>query len=121
MVTIEAADLPSLKLGWLDYLKLGQEVLVVGFPVGRDDISVTRKLVSATRRDSGRNLRLIQTDSAVNPGNGGGPMVNRQGEVVGIVTSEISGLSVEGIGFSISANTIKLYLDRLMDGEVITN
>ena len=48
-------------------------------------------------------------------------MVNRQGEVVGIVTSEISGLSVEGIGFSISANTIKLYLDRLMDGEVITN
>ena len=121
VVTIEANDIPSLELGRLDYLKFGQEVMIFGFPLGTSELSVTRGLVSAIQSDPGRNLRLIQTDSAINPGNSGGPMINRQGEVVGIVTSKIASVRVEGIGFAIAANTATMYLDRLKAGEVITN
>ena len=121
VVTIEASDLPRLVLGDIGHLRLGKEVLVVGYPLNSEELNITRGLVSAIKHDPGRNLRLIQTDFAVNPGNRGGPMVNRQGEVVAIVTSKIASVRVEGIGFAVSVNTIKTYLDRLKGGEVITD
>ena len=75
--------------------------------------------MSAIKGDTGRNIQWIQTDSPINPGNSGGPLLNLQGQVVGIVASKFVGVAVEGIGFAISANTVKLYLDRLLDGENI--
>ncbi len=94
---------------------------MVGYPLNSEELNITRGLVSAIKHDPGRNLRLIQTDFAVNPGNRGGPMVNRQGEVVAIVTSKIASVRVEGIGFAVSVNTIETYHDRLKGGEVITD
>lgn len=94
---------------------------MAGFPLGSSDLTVTRGLVSAIKVDTGRNIRWIQTDSAINPGNSGGPLVNLQGQVIGVVSAKSVGVSIEGVGFAISANTVKLYLDRLKAGEVIKN
>jgi Tol biopolymer transport system component len=121
IIRIEVSDLPTLALSGLSGVGLGTEALVVGFPLGSSDVSVTRGLVSSIKPDTGRNLQWIQTDSAINPGNSGGPLLNLQGEVIGVVSAKLTGITVEGIGFAISANTVKLYLDRLKDGEVITN
>lgn len=121
VLEIEASNLPWLELGDLSRTPLGAEVLVLGFPLGTDELVVTRGLASSFKLDTGRNIRLIQTDSAINPGNSGGPMLNLQGQVIGVVTSKIVSTSVEGVGFAISVNTVKLYLDRLKAGEVISN
>ena len=91
----------------------------MGYPLGLEDLSVTRGLVSAVKDDTGRNIRWIQTDSAINPGNSGGPMLNLQGQVIGVVSAKFVGVSIEGVGFAISANTVRLYLDRLLEGEAV--
>lgn len=121
LVKIETSSLPLLELGDLGQVKLGTEALVIGYPLGSSDLTVTRGLVSAVKRDTGRNIHWIQTDSAVNPGNSGGPLLNLQGQVIGVVSAKFVGVSIEGVGFAISANTVKLYLDRLKAGEVIKN
>jgi len=50
--------------------------------------------------DSGRNITWVQTDSAVNPGNSGGPLLNLQGQVIGVVSAKMVGIAVEGMGFA---------------------
>ena len=98
---------------------LGQQVIVLGYPLGKENVSVTSGLFSTTEYDIGRNIIWIQTDSAINPGNSGGPMLNLQGQVIGMVSAKLVGISVEGVGFAISTNTIKTFLSRLLDGETI--
>ena len=107
VVKIEAEGIPYLELGDASQLSLGSQVLVIGYP---DTVypTVTSGLASSFIYDQGRNINWIQTDSAINPGNSGGPIVNLQGQVVGVVTRKQFGL--EGVGFAISANTAKLYL-----------
>ena len=121
VVKIEAAGLPWLQLGELSTTPLASDVVVLGFPLRAEDITVTRGLISAVKWDKGRNVIWIQTDSAINPGNSGGPLMNLQGEVVGLVSAKLVDINVEGVGFAISSNTIKLYLDRLKAGETITS
>ena len=82
-------------------------------------ITATSGLVSALRTDEGTNTTLVQTEAAVNPGNSGGPLVNLQGEVVGIIVSKLVHVVIEGVGFAVSAATINTYLDRLIAGETI--
>jgi hypothetical protein len=121
VVKIDAKDLPWLKFGDVGQVASGSELLVVGYPLGIKDLSITKGLASAVRMDLGRNVAIIQTDSAINPGNSGGPLLNLQGQVVGVVSAKIFSVGVEGIGFAISANTVKQYLPRLTAGEVIKN
>jgi Tol biopolymer transport system component len=120
IIKIEATELPPLKLGDVSQLDLGQQVLVLGYPLGSEKIIPTGGLVSAIEYDSGRNITWVQTDSAINPGNSGGPLLNLQGEVVGIVSAKLVGFAIEGIGFAISTNTVNTYLPRLEAGETIT-
>lgn len=119
VVKIEAADLPYLELGNLSQTSLGQQVIVLGYPLGTETIAVTSGLVSAIEFDGGRNILWVQTDSVINPGNSGGPMLNLQGEVVGVVSAKLVGFGIEGVGFAISANTVNIYLSRLEAGETI--
>lgn len=119
LIQITATGLPYLALGDLSQSSLGQQVVVLGFPLGSKDLSVTSGLVSAMRNDPSRNITWVQTDSAINPGNSGGPLLNLQGQVVGVVTQKIAGFGVEGIGYAVSANTIDIYLSRLKDGQTI--
>jgi serine protease Do len=102
-------ELPAFDLKTLSPNLLGQTVIAVGNPVGYEN-SVSQGILSATNRrlktESGEMTGLLQTDAAINPGNSGGPLVDINGNLVGINTAKFSGQSVEGIGFSIPATTV---------------
>ncbi|SIT26213.1 DegQ family serine endoprotease [Achromobacter sp. MFA1 R4] len=89
LIKIEAKDMTPLVVGDPKKLKKGQWVLAIGSPFGLDS-TVTSGIVSAIGRDTGEYLPFIQTDVAVNPGNSGGPLINLDGEVVGINSQIIS-------------------------------
>jgi len=108
-VTAPTALLKPLQLGNSSALKVGQEVLAIGNPYGLAD-TLTTGIISATGREmdsaSGYPIvDVIQTDAAINPGNSGGPLLNLNGEVVGINTAIPSQTST-GIGFAVPSNTI---------------
>jgi serine protease Do len=121
VVRINAKNLPTAKLGDSDKLRIGDWVLAVGQPFGLEN-TVTTGIVSATGRAVGitKYDEFIQTDAAINPGNSGGPLVNLQGEVVGINTaiSSSSG-GFQGVGFAIPGNVAKWVSSQLLkDGKV---
>lgn len=89
LIKIEAKDLKPLTIGDSNKLKKGQWVLAIGSPFGLES-TVTSGIVSAINRDTGDYLPFIQTDVAVNPGNSGGPLINLNGEVVGVNSQIIS-------------------------------
>ncbi|CAM3819775.1 HtrA protease/chaperone protein OS=Castellaniella defragrans (strain DSM / CCUG 39792 / 65Phen)OX=1437824 GN=BN940_05451 PE=3 SV=1 [Castellaniella denitrificans] len=89
LIKIDASGLKPIPIGDSDKLRKGQWVLAIGSPFGLDS-TVTAGIVSAINRDTGDYLPFIQTDVAVNPGNSGGPLINLQGQVVGINSQIIS-------------------------------
>ncbi|MHA3903371.1 Do family serine endopeptidase [Castellaniella sp. WN] len=89
LIKIEASGLKPIPVGDSDKLRKGQWVLAIGSPFGLDS-TVTAGIVSAINRDTGDYLPFIQTDVAVNPGNSGGPLINLQGQVVGINSQIVS-------------------------------
>ena len=101
VVKIEAQGLPAVRIGDVGRLRAGQWVMAIGSPFGLDN-TVTAGIVSAKQRDTGDYLPFIQTDVAINPGNSGGPLINMNGEVVGI-NSQIYSRSggFMGISFAI--------------------
>ena len=109
--------LTALPLGDSDALDVGEMVIAMGNPLGLNH-TVTSGLVSAKERivASGRPLLLdfLQTDSAINPGSSGGPLLNLYGEVVGINTA-IAG-DAQAIGFAIPINTVKIVTPLLITG-----
>ena len=111
--------LTVLPLGNSDRLRIGEMVLTIGNPLGLRH-SVTSGIVSATERItpglSEKLLDFIQTDSAINPGSSGGPLVNLHGEVVGINTAMIS--KAQSIGFAIPVNTVKMVMPMLILGKM---
>ncbi|PYM88407.1 MAG: peptidase, partial [Candidatus Rokuibacteriota bacterium] len=94
---------PSIRLGDSDKMQVGDWVIAVGSPFGLQ-ATVTAGIISAKARQIGQGPfdDFLQTDAAINPGNSGGPLVNMQGEVVGINTAIVAGGS--GIGFAIPSN-----------------
>jgi serine protease Do len=101
VLKIEAAGLPSVRIGDSNKLRVGEWVIAIGSPFGLEN-TVTAGIVSAKGRETGEYLPFIQTDVAVNPGNSGGPLINMRGEVVGI-NSQIFTTSgaFAGISFAI--------------------
>ena len=99
----DASDLVALKLGDSDELSVGSWVMAVGSPFGLEQ-TVTAGIVSAKGRalGSGPYDDFIQTDASINPGNSGGPLLNMNGEVVGINTAIVA--NGQGIGFAIPVN-----------------
>jgi serine protease Do len=113
--------LPTIPLGDSDLMDVGDWVLAMGnpFDVG---VTVTAGIISATGRGPGINEResYLQTDAAINPGNSGGPLVNLNGEVVGINTAiSTSSGGYDGVGFTIPVNMVRWVADQLIkDGKV---
>ncbi|NMC63141.1 MAG: DegQ family serine endoprotease [SAR324 cluster bacterium] len=110
------------RLGTSDNLKIGQWVIAVGNPFGLDN-TVTAGIISAKGRSimgGGQYEDFIQTDAAINPGNSGGPLVNLEGEVIGINTAIFSRSGgYMGIGFAIPITMAKKVMDSLIkDGKV---
>src|SRR5438105_15557422 len=101
LLKIEATGLPTVRVGDVNRLKVGEWVIAIGSPFGLEN-TVTKGIVSAKARDTGDYLPFIQTDVAINPGNSGGPLINMRGEVVGI-NSQIYSRSggFMGISFAI--------------------
>ena len=106
-------------MGDSDSLQVGADVIAIGFPLGdilQGDPTVTRGILSAKRDD------FLQTDAPLNPGNSGGPLVDSEGNVVGVNTAGIrqSGdVTIEGIGFAIPINVVKARLRSLASGESV--
>jgi len=111
-------------IGNSDNLKVGETVIAIGSPLGEFRNTVTTGVLSATGRslDTGRGYfmeDLLQTDAAINQGNSGGPLVNLNGEVIGINTMIVRGgmgttAVAEGLGFAIPSNTMRLIADRII-------
>jgi serine protease Do len=101
LLKIEAAGLPSVRIGDSNRIRVGEWVIAIGSPFGLEN-TVTAGIVSAKGRETGEYLPFIQTDVAVNPGNSGGPLINMRGEVIGI-NSQIFTTSgaFAGISFAI--------------------
>ncbi len=113
--------LPAVRLGNSDAMQIGDWVLAMGNPFNVGT-TVTAGIISATGRGPGINEResYLQTDAAINPGNSGGPLVNLNGEVVGINTAiSTSSGGYDGVGFAIPANMARWVSDQLVaDGQV---
>lgn len=119
VLTIEAsAPLPSIPFGDSGDIMPGETVIAIGNPFGFNH-TVTTGVVSATNRtlrsEAGLMTDLIQTDAAINPGNSGGPLLNLDGEFIGVNTV-IDGRG-EGLGFAIPANKAKAVLERVASHE----
>lgn len=115
MLRIPKTDIKPLKLGDSDNVRIGEMVLAIGSPLGLPGPNVTIGVVSAVRRNiRGKNIfleDLIQTDAAINPGNSGGPLINMDGEVIGVTTAMIP--YAQGISFAIPINAVKTFIEML--------
>ena len=112
--------LPYLRLGDSDPLQVGQKVLAIGNPFGLDG-TLTTGIISSIGRDiqdeSGRVLEgMVQTDAAINPGNSGGPLLDSQGNVIGINTAIFGAGGNIGIGFAMPINRAKTMLTEFKSG-----
>lgn len=120
------------EFGDSNQLTVGETAIAIGSPLGTDYAnSVTQGIISSQGRnvklkaDNGQNIstRALQTDAAINPGNSGGPLINIQGQVIGITSSKISNngqTSVEGMGFAIPANDVVNIIKQIEEkGKVV--
>ncbi|HEY3898347.1 MAG TPA: DegQ family serine endoprotease [Chthoniobacter sp.] len=116
-------NLPTVKLGDSKDLKVGDWVMAIGAPFGLTQ-TVTAGIISATgRNDVGIEdyEDFLQTDAAINPGNSGGPLVNMDGQVIGMNTAIATGMGqFAGVGFAIPSDMIKGFVPTLAKGGTIT-
>ncbi len=120
LLKIEAGrDLPVVKFGDSDKMKVGEWVMAIGNPFGLDH-SVTVGIVSAKGRiiGSGPFDDFIQTDASINPGNSGGPLLNMDGEVIGINSAIIA--SGQGIGFAVPSNLARKVISQLKENKKVS-
>ena len=123
IIKVDATGLPTIPMGNSDNLRLGEWVLAIGSPLGAQLRStITAGIVSAKGRsmpDNSGEFKIesfIQTDAAVNPGNSGGALVNKKGELVGINTAIVSQTGAySGYSFAVPVNIVKRVAQDLMD------
>jgi S1-C subfamily serine protease len=118
VIQIPAKDVPQASIGDSKNLVVGQKVYAIGNPFGLSG-TMTRGIISSIRSVKGQRGFIdeaIQTDAAINPGNSGGPLLNVQGQVIGINSMILTGGAEQsaGIGFAIPINTAKAVLDDLV-------
>jgi len=120
VIKISGSGYPALELGISAEIRVGESVVAIGQPYGLDH-TVTTGVISAKERpitiEDRQYVNLIQTDAAINPGNSGGPLLNMQGQVIGINTAINS--EAQGIGFAIPIDTVTEVLDSLLSGSKI--
>lgn len=119
ILKINMKGLPYLKLGDSDKIRTGEKVYAIGNPIGFEfQRTVTSGIISAVDRTikieeeekQSYMEDLIQTDATINPGNSGGPLINPEGEVIGVNSVKIT--SAEGIGFAIPINIVKPIIEK---------
>ncbi len=121
-VKIDTQELPMVTLGTTENLAPGQWAIAIGNPLGLDN-TVTAGIISALGRSSSevgipdKRVQFIQTDAAINPGNSGGPLLNDEGQVIGMNTAIRK--DAQGLGFAIPVETLQRIAKQLFEtGEV---
>lgn len=121
---INVKNLPYATLGDSDNVRIGETVYAIGNPIGFEfQRTVTSGIISAVNRtvkidEDGKSTYmedLIQTDATINPGNSGGPLINPNGNIIGINSVKIT--SAEGIGFAVPINVVKPIIEKYMKDE----
>ena len=111
-------------IGDSDLVEVGNTVFTVGSPMGEEySGSVTRGIISGKDRTIEVDdvvTKVIQTDASINPGNSGGPLVNLAGEVIGITSMKLASSEIEGMGFAIPINDVKIFVQSLEKGEEVS-
>lgn len=130
VIKIDATGLKPVVIGSSSDMKVGEQVLTIGNPLGELTFTETAGIVSALDRtitmSDGRQINMIQTDCAINSGNSGGPLFNLHGEVIGIVSAKYSGsgysssASVEGLGFAIPVDDVAEMVSSLVTDGYVT-
>ncbi len=132
VLKVNYRNITPLKLGNSDAVRVGEFVVAIGDPTGRELASTpTFGIISATARDvniDGQSNTYLQTDAAVNPGNSGGPLLNMKGEVIGVVSAKTitasydefgNAISAEGLGFALPINgAIEVIQTLITEGHV---
>lgn len=122
LIKIKAKDLISVKQGRSEDIRVGETVYAIGNPVGfQFRRTVTSGIISALNRtiklqEDGKDVYmsdLIQTDATINPGNSGGPLINIEGEVIGVNSVKIT--SADGIGFAIPIDVVKPVIESFVN------
>ncbi len=108
LIKIDKAGLIPAKFGDVSKISVGDPVIAIGTPLSFSLLNTaTKGIISGMNRPLDGDYKFIQSDAAINGGNSGGPLVNMNGEVIGINSSKYSGFGVEGLAFSIPADTVK--------------
>lgn len=109
----ELGSISFLRLGNSDLVHRADEVMALGYPLGQQSLKSTTGVIS------GREGGLIQISAAINPGNSGGPLLNLNGEVVGINSSKITGATLDNIGYMIPINDFRVALPDLHETKLL--
>ena len=129
VLQIDRGNLRPVVLGDSDAISVGENVYAIGNPLGELTFTFTGGYVSAKDRSvtmsDGTVMNMIQTDTAINSGNSGGPLFDKYGQVVGIVSAKLSSssnskASVEGLGFAIPINDVKDMVTSIMEHGYVT-
>lgn len=132
VLKIDATGLTPVKLGDSDNLVVGESVYTIGNPLGELTWSLADGLVSALNRSvttsEGQIMNMLQTNTAINSGNSGGPLFNAYGEVIGIVSAKLSNngsssssaASIEGLGFAIPLNDVRSMIEDIIAHGYVT-
>ena len=129
VLKIDAAGLTPVVIGDSDNVKVGEQVVAIGNPLGELTYSMTSGIISAKDRsitmENGEVMNMIQTDTAINSGNSGGPLFDMYGQVIGITSAKLSGSSsssatIEGLGFAIPINDVKGMVEDIMENGYVT-
>ena len=117
VLKVDATNLATADIGDSSELRIGEWVLAIGNALGMGITAkqgiVSRLGVSIPVSAGETLVDLIETSAAVNPGNSGGPLVNMTGEVIGITTTKLAAIGVEGLGYAISTNTARPIIEEL--------
>lgn len=126
VLKIAATGLTAAEFGDSDAVEVGDSVVAIGDPLGVElRGTMTDGIICGISRDveiDGRSMTLMQTNAALNNGNSGGPLVNMEGQVIGINTAKLSSsyTTVEGLGFAIPINSAKPIVDELVEKGYVT-
>ncbi len=129
VLKIEATGLKPVLVGNSDNMKVGEQVVAIGNPLGELTFTLTAGYVSALDRlitmSDGNTINVMQTDAAINSGNSGGPLFNTYGECIGITNAKYSNngsssASIEGIGFAIPINDVMDMVTDIIEKGYVT-
>ena len=114
----------SLVYGVSSDLEVGDDIFIIGNPLGDLTFTLTKGVVSALNRlvdtESGYSINMFQTDAAINSGNSGGPVFDKYGFVVGIASAKYASASIEGLGFCVPIDDVRSMIDEIINVGYVT-